>query len=665
MTVNRSTKEIRLNKLLAGVNETVINSIFRIENFKEVKEGEIVYQSGDDSDFLYLLLRGDVKIKYPSHHYISNKIFNDFFGEKELSEKIRRNSSAVANSRCLLYLIERSTLEKIISKSPVVSKNIQTYGELELPEMEEGPKSSINLTNSDKPVSFRAIKPKKEPDSKKEVKKNPQEEDISDAISQIIEEENLNVDIKIDDDDNLQNYDDVDQNIGLDNEDEINAEESPVKEKNNEELKPQQDQINIQDVLNILNSIHDPLTVYETVQAIIHAIREATKSDAGEIYIIDEDSGEMQKFYNQNGMIKTSYKKISDGLTGTCALQKRILNFDKPSDDSRFIKDIDQPGIDGLKKIIYVPLITVDDVLIAVLQVARENTKYSELDVKLLESISEQLAVAILRSKRHEQIIEEEKQKVRDDLSMFLSDNIMVPVDIINRYTSLLNNEEFSEKVKEIISMLKKQANLFWDIIETTLDYNKMDFELDLKKNSLNSYIDSISEILSEYCDSREINLFKKAGENSSVMIDSGKLFMAIYQVIKNACDASEPGSNLYISTDKEEDFALISIRDEGNGISDDILEELFDSVYDEQKSRNRLGLVIAKRIISLHTGEISFKSKMMEGTTFELKLPVYTDEEPVSQHVNSESNFEDDETADILNVELNKNDDPDKGLEQ
>jgi len=107
MTIHRNTKEIKLNKFFAGVNESVINTLFKPEYFKDMKEGEIIYQSGDDADYLYLLLRGDVKIKFPSRHYISKKIFNDFFGEKELIEKTRRISSAVANSKCLLYLIDK------------------------------------------------------------------------------------------------------------------------------------------------------------------------------------------------------------------------------------------------------------------------------------------------------------------------------------------------------------------------------------------------------------------------------------------------------------------------------------------------------------------------------------------------------------------------------
>ena len=490
------------------------------------------------------------------------------------------------------------------------------------------------------------------------------EESISDALTQIIETENQSFDVNIDQAEIVESVEESFLNIGLDDSDESFSDEKKLHDENNAQSNVSEEQVSIKNVLKVLNSVHEPLTVYETIQSIIFALRDVTSSVAGEIYLIDENTGDMQKFINDDGIIKTVHKKISDGLTGTCVLQRKILNFENPADDSRFVKDIDLPGRETLKKIIYVPLIYAEEELVAVLQLAKENKKFSGTEIKLLESISGQLAVAIVRSKRHEQLIENEKQKVKNDISMFLSDNLLIPVDIINRYTSLLNNEEFSQKVKEIISLLQKQANLFWDIIQTTLDYSKIEFEINMEKISLNTYMASISEILSEYCDSRKINLFKKTGENADVMIDPGKLFVALYQVVKNACDASAEGSNLFISTEKEDDFAKIIIRDEGSGITDDDKEKIFDPLYDETKRRNRLGLVITKKIIELHAGEISFSSKINEGTTITLSFPVYSEDE--LQLEDSEIQIPSEETIfESIDIIVNQDKDSESGIEQ
>ena len=121
--MDRNTKEIKLNKFFSGVSESVIDTHFKPECFKEVKEGDIFYHSGDSTDSLYLLLRGEVKIKFPFHNYISTKIFNEFFGEKELKDGTRRISSAIANSKCLLYIIDENTFNALFSKSEIIRNN--------------------------------------------------------------------------------------------------------------------------------------------------------------------------------------------------------------------------------------------------------------------------------------------------------------------------------------------------------------------------------------------------------------------------------------------------------------------------------------------------------------------------------------------------------------
>ena len=128
MQQNRNSKEITVNKLLTGVSEALILSLFNQENFTRLKEGEIIYQAGDESKYLYLLLRGDVKIKYPRANYVSNKNFNDFFGEKEIVDETRRISSAVANSNCLIYKLEKKLFRKLIVRNPTLNSNLENYG---------------------------------------------------------------------------------------------------------------------------------------------------------------------------------------------------------------------------------------------------------------------------------------------------------------------------------------------------------------------------------------------------------------------------------------------------------------------------------------------------------------------------------------------------------
>lgn len=651
MLINRNNKEIKLNKFFAGVNDSVIDTIFKPEYFKNVSEGDIIYQTGDDADHIYLLLRGDVKIKYPSHHYISNKIFNDFFGEKELIDKTRRISSAVANSKCLLYLIEKNAFEKLVAKAPATKNNIETYGDIELPVSEAVANGRIDLTETAKPVSFRAAPQKNEsedtqPEESEENIDNSSES-ITETISNIIEQESKNIDLNNSDDEKIEaegedeflniEFDGLD---GVEIEEELDFEDKSEIEEIVVEQKEPAEQIDIQKLLDVLFVIHNQLTVYETTRSIINGLKILTSSEAGAVFLVDELAGKMTRYVDEKNII---HHKLSDGLTGTCALQKKILNFDDPTEDSRYISEIDQPINNKVKNIVYIPLLNRNEDIVGVVQLAHGSKQFSAFEMEQLQLITPQAALAIERSKVFEQFVKEEKQKGINNLFEFLAENISTPVDVINRYTSLLNSEEFSEKVKEIISMLQKQANLFPDIIQSAFNYNKSGFDLNLETIKINSYMNNISELLSEYCDTRNVNLFQKLGEEAEVKIDPGKFFMALYQVVKNSCDILKPDQNLYISTEQKDDFIRISIRDEGPGIPNEIKDDIFNSSFSENKGRNNFGLSITKKIIELHNGQISFTSNADDGTTFIFSIPIHSEVELVSQF--EQSKFETDTT--------------------
>ncbi|RKY95899.1 MAG: hypothetical protein DRQ13_06460, partial [Ignavibacteriae bacterium] len=603
-----------------------------------------------------ILLRGDVKIKFNSPHYKSDKIFNDFFGEKELIEKTPRISSAVANSNCLLYLLDKKIFHALLSKSEVIKNNIDNYGEVELPEAGSVSSSEIKSNDSVMPISTREAKSSENEQSNiviEEFENNSKS--FLDTISEIIEQEISDTDFALANDDENIIEDSGDENISPNNEIEektdLNIEQPTIEEQEPSAEELHIEQIDIQAILRVLIAVNSQLTIYDTIQSVINGMKVLTSSEAGEIYLMEADTGNIARYTNYKGtIVKHKFDKISDGLTGTCILQKRIINFDNPSKDSRFVSEIDQPGDDGLKYIIYVPLLNTNEKIVAVLQLAHSNTKFTEDEITRVELISGHAALAIERVKRIEQVTEEEKQVASTNISKFLSENILTLVDVIKRYTMLLISEEFSEKAKEMISMLQKQASLFPDIIQAASNYNKPEFKLKLESFSLKTYLNSISELLSEYCDSRNINLFKKFSEDAIVKIDPGKLYMALYQAIKNGCDAMDKGGNLYISMEIEGQFANIIIRDEGTGIPDEDKDEIFETVFSETKGRNKFGLAITKKIIELHNGKVTFSSKLNEGTTFTFSIPVYIDPKPLPKF--NHSPFADDD------VNLNSDED-------
>jgi CRP-like cAMP-binding protein len=102
---------LKNNTLFKGVPEAYLNSYLKPKNFIQVEDGKILYSCYEETSDLYLVIEGEVKIKFCKEKNIEFKILFDFFGETEILEGGKRLSFAVANSDCVLYKMSTAELK--------------------------------------------------------------------------------------------------------------------------------------------------------------------------------------------------------------------------------------------------------------------------------------------------------------------------------------------------------------------------------------------------------------------------------------------------------------------------------------------------------------------------------------------------------------------------
>jgi signal transduction histidine kinase len=73
----------------------------------------------------------------------------------------------------------------------------------------------------------------------------------------------------------------------------------------------------------------------------------------------------------------------------------------------------------------------------------------------------------------------------------------------------------------------------------------------------------------------------------------------------------------------REGDNALLTIRDQGQGIPEDIRDKVFNLYFTTKKGGSGIGLAMAYRVVQLHHGSLEFHSAPGEGTTFYLRFPL------------------------------------------
>jgi signal transduction histidine kinase len=113
------------------------------------------------------------------------------------------------------------------------------------------------------------------------------------------------------------------------------------------------------------------------------------------------------------------------------------------------------------------------------------------------------------------------------------------------------------------------------------------------------------------------------------VRVDKSKVDQALTNYLTNAIKFSFPGSSVEVLVDFVPSYVRITVRDHGQGIREEEVGNLF-KPFQKTSTRSTagekstgLGLVIVKKIIEAHGGEVGVKSQYQKGSDFYLTLPI------------------------------------------
>jgi len=108
-----------------------------------------------------------------------------------------------------------------------------------------------------------------------------------------------------------------------------------------------------------------------------------------------------------------------------------------------------------------------------------------------------------------------------------------------------------------------------------------------------------------------------------TVMADKNMLYQAFLNLLINAMQAMPNGGLISISVTSDKSDVWVVIDDEGEGVSDDILNKVWDPFYTSKEKGTGLGLSIVKNIIDVHQGDITLENRSVYGTQVRIRLPL------------------------------------------
>jgi len=232
-----------------------------------------------------------------------------------------------------------------------------------------------------------------------------------------------------------------------------------------------------------------------------------------------------------------------------------------------------------------------------------------------------------------------ELERLNETKNRFLgmaAHDLRSPLAIIQGYAAFLKenaSEELSEKNKLFLNTIYSTTEFMLNLVEDLLDVSRIESgKLELNKESFNliSFAGNIVEINKPIAQNKEIYIeINYNKEDITIYADRHKIEQVFNNLLNNAIKFSYPGKNIYVDITEEQNKAKVSVKDQGKGISKEDQGKIFQPFEQVSNTGTKgekgtgLGLIIVKRIIEGHGGEIWVDSEPGKGSTFSFTLPV------------------------------------------
>ncbi|MBN1288243.1 MAG: response regulator [Actinobacteria bacterium] len=231
---------------------------------------------------------------------------------------------------------------------------------------------------------------------------------------------------------------------------------------------------------------------------------------------------------------------------------------------------------------------------------------------------------------------EREAERLRSSFLSSISHDLRTPLTSVKEYIAILLDGyggDLSEKQYDCLQTALRNAERLKALIEDLLTVTRMEahgFTISKKDTPFSSITDVCIKSLMPRAKKKGINLECYSPGEVSVYVDQLRISQVLTNLIDNALKFTPEGGNVRVETRERNDHLLVSVSDNGRGISREEIPHIFDLFYKnstgneyEIEGGTGLGLFISSEMIEAHGGKIWVESTLGEGTTFFFKLPI------------------------------------------
>jgi signal transduction histidine kinase len=243
-------------------------------------------------------------------------------------------------------------------------------------------------------------------------------------------------------------------------------------------------------------------------------------------------------------------------------------------------------------------------------------------NIKGIKKLYNNAATELVKSR--ESLEQSERLALVGKLAAGVAHSIRNPFTSVKmRLFSLSRSLDLSITHEEDFQVISDEIGRIDNIIQNFLEFSRLP---KLKMENCHTYpiITSVIQLLDHRLKTYDVHTkFIRSRFNPVIFADADRIREALINIIINACESMGSGGQIEISEELTNDNTVkIKIKDSGPGIPEDVKEKILNPFFTTKEYGSGLGLSIVHKIMTEHSGSVSFESEQGKGTVFILNFP-------------------------------------------